>query len=234
MSFFESVKFWLIPYLIKKNLLKQEVFTFTELNKSLAKYLPFDFKIKVPNGHGNIKILRVLLSEPKSRLGYIKADLTCLFDIYCFNEHIFSANLEVDILGKPVFIKEKSVIRGKDIEIGTFNIADENLVMVEQTKKVLSKFYPSFVGDLLSLTFTTALTSIDDIIDVKSYMSLFINQSTQHILAIHRSKIENELFACFDNGDIQFRLEDCFFEEYVFATYGKDIIVKDQQLICRF
>lgn len=234
MTISEKIKFWLVPYLIKTNLLQEEKFTLTQLNKSLDEYLPFNFKIKVPNGIGNIKVLQVKLSESSSDKGFIKACLSCLFDIHCLNEHIFSANIEVDILGKPSFLKDKAVIRGENIKMGTFVITNENLVMVKQTKSKLSTFYPSIIDNILSLTVGSVLTSIDDIIDVKSYMSLFVNQSTQHILAMHRTKIENELFNSFDNGDIQFRLENCFFEEKVFAAYGKDIIVRDQHLVCRF
>ncbi len=232
MSILERVQQWLIPKLIKLKFVKQVTFPLAQLTDDMQIYLPFDIKFSVPNGEGIVIITHAQLTENKN--GLISAKLNGTLDIQCMGEHLYSSNIHIELLGKPIFIKEKSVIRATNVEIGQVNLAGDNLVVVHNTRKIIAKLSNNILGQMWSLTVGTALGILDDVTDMRGYIALFVNRSSQRILELHRKEIETNLISSFSNGDIEYTLEETIFDEKLFIKYGKDILVENEGLTFRF
>ena len=232
MSILEKIQQWLVPKLIKLKFIKQVTFSLATLTDDIKIYLPFDIKFSVPNGDGIVIISHVQLAENKN--GLVQAKLKGTLDIQCMGEHLYSSNIQIELVGKPVFIKEKSVIRTTNVEIGQVNLADDNLVVVHNTRKILAKLSNNILGHMWSLTVGTALGFLDNVTDMRGYIALFINKSSHRILELHRKEIESNLIASFSNGDFEYILEETIFDEKLFIKYGKDILVENEGLTFRF
>jgi hypothetical protein len=232
MSTLEKLRQWFIPKMIKLGYIKQVAFSFPELINDIQIYLPFDIKFSVPNGHGLVIISDVHLAENIN--GLVKAQLQGTLDIECMGEHLYNSKITIEVFGKPVFMKEHSVIRATNVAIGSVNLADDNLMMVHNTRKILRKLSNNLLGQMWSLTVGTALGILDNVTDMNSYIALFVNKSSHRILALHRREIETNLIQSFSNGDIEYTLEETIFDEKLFIKYGKDIVVENEGLTFRF
>lgn len=232
MSILEKTKQWLIPKLIKLKFVKQVVLPFSELTDDIQVHLPFDIKFSVPNGNGFVIISSVDLTE--YRQGMMKANLKGTLDIKCMGEHLYSSNIQIELFGKPLFIKEKSVIRATDVVIGQINLADDNLIVVHKVRKAMSKLSNNLVKNMYSLTMGTALGFIDNVTDMKGYIANFVNEKSHKILELHRIEIESNLIESLTNGDLEYALEEAISNESLFIKYGKDIIVENNGLTFRF
>lgn len=232
MSILEKIQQWLVPKLIELKFVKQVTFSLAELTDDMQIYLPFDIKFSVPNGDGLVIISHVQLAENKN--GLMNAKLKGTLDIQCLGEHLYSSNIHIDLFGKPIFIKEKSVIRATNVEIGQVNLADDNLMVVHNTRKILAKLSNNILGHMWSLTVGTALGFLDNVTDMKGYIALFVNKSSHRILELHRKEIESNLIASFSNGDFEYTLEETIFNEKLFIKYGKDILLENDGLTFRF
>lgn len=232
MTFQEKIQQWLVPKLIELKFVKQVAFSFAELIDDMQIYLPFDIKFSVPNGEGLVIISQVQLAENKK--GLVNAKLTGTLDIQCMGEHLYSSNIHIELFGKPIFIKDKSVIRATNVEIGQVHLADDNLVVVHNTRKILAKLSNNILGHVWSLTMGTALGFLDNVTDMRGYIAVFVNKSSHRILELHRKEIESNLIASFSNGDFEYTLEEIIFDEQLFMKYGKDILVENKGLTFRF
>lgn len=228
----EKIQQWLTPILIKLKIIKQVAFSLAELTDDIQIYLPFDIKFSVPRGNGFVIISHVQLAEYKN--GLLSANLKGTLDIQCMGEHLYNSNIQIELFGKPIFIKEKSVIRATNVEIGKIYLADDNLVMANNARKVIAKLSPNIMGHMYALTVGTALTILDNVTDMKGYVANFVNKNSQRILELHRKEIESNLIESLSNGDIEYSLEENISDENLFIKYGKDILVENEGLTFRF
>ncbi len=232
MSIVEKIQQWFIPKLIKLKIIKQVTFSLAELTEDVQVYLPFDIKFSVPNGHGFVIISSVELAEYKN--GLLIANLKGTLDIRCMGEHLYSSNIHIEIFGQPIFLKEKSAIRATNVEIGQINLANDNLVVAQNARKIIAKLSNNIVGQMYNLTMGTALSFIGNVTDMKGYIANFINKKSHKILDLHRAEIEDNLIESLTNGDLEYTLEDTIPDEKLFIQYGKDIIVENEGLTFRF
>jgi len=232
MSIVEKIQQWFIPKLIKLKFIKQVAFPLTELIDDIQVHLPFDIKFSVPNGNGFVIISHVQVAEHKN--GLLKAQLKGTLDIRSMGEHLYSSNIKIELFGKPIFIKEKSVIRATDVKIGKINLADDNLVLAQNARKVIAKLSNNVIGHMYTLTVGTALVFLDNVTDMKGYIANFINKNSHRILELHRKEIESNLIESLSNGDLEYTLEEDIFDENLFIKYGKDILVENEGLTFRF
>lgn len=232
MSIVEKIQQWFIPILIKLKIIKQVAFSLTELTDDIQVHLPFDIKFSVPNGNGFVIISHVQLAEHQN--GLLSAKLKGTLDIQCMGEHLYNSNIQIELFGKPIFIKEKSVIRATDVVIGKINLADDNLVMASNVRKVIAKLSPNIMGHMYALTIGTALSILDNVTDMKGYIANFVNKNSHRILELHRQEIESNLIDSLSNGDLEYTLEENILDENLFIKYGKDILVENQGLTFRF
>jgi hypothetical protein len=232
MSTVEKIQQWLTPILIKLKIVKQVTFSLAELTDDIQIYLPFDIKFSVPNGNGFVIISHVQLAEHQN--GLLSAKLKGTLDIQCMGEHLYNSNIQIELFGKPIFIKEKSVIQAADVAIGQITLADDNLVVAHNARKVIAKLSNNIVGQMCALTMGTALVFIDNVTDMKGYIANFVNKSSHRILELHRKEIESNLIDSLSNGDLEYTLEEKIFDEQLFIKYGKDILVENEGLTFRF
>jgi hypothetical protein len=232
MSMLEKTQQWLKSKLIELKFVKQVTFSFAELTDDLQIYLPFDIKFSVPNGDGFVIISDVQLSEYKN--GLVSATLKGTLDIQCMGEHLYNSSIQIELFGRPIFIKEQSVIRATDVEIGQVNLADDNLVVARNARKIIAKLSNNIVGHMCSLTMGTALVFLGNVTDMKGYIANFVNKSSHRILELHRKEIESNLIAGLSNGDFEYTLEETILDEKLFIKYGKDILVENEGLTFRF
>lgn len=232
MSTVEKIQQWFIPILIKLKIIKQVTFSLAELTDDIQVYLPFDIKFSVPNGNGFVIISHLLLTENQD--GLLSAKLKGTLDIQCMGEHLYSSTINIELFGKPIFIKEKSVIRATNVEIGQINLADDNLVMANNARKIIAKLSPNIMGHMYAWTVGTALTILDNVTDMKGYISNFVNKNSHRILELHRNEIESNLIESLSNGELEYTLEETIFDENLFIKYGKDILVENEGLTFRF
>jgi hypothetical protein len=228
MSIVEKMQQWLIPILIKLKIIKQVAFPLAELTNDIQIYLPFDIKFSVPNGTGFVIISDVQLAEHQK--GLLRAELKGTLDIQCMGEHLYSSKIQIELFGKPIFIKEKSVIRATDVVIGQINLADDNLVVAHNARKIVAKLSNNVLGQIMG----TALIFLDNVTDMKGYVANFVNKSSHRILELHRKEIESNLMDSLSNGDVEYTLEETIFDEQLFIKYGKDILVENKGLTFRF
>jgi hypothetical protein len=228
MSIVEKVQQWLTPILIKLKIIKQVAFPLAELTNDIQIYLPFDIKFSVPNGTGFVIISDVQLAEHQK--GLLRAELKGTLDIQCMGEHLYSSKIQIELFGKPIFIKEKSVIRATDVVIGQINLADDNLVVAHNARKIVAKLSNNVLGQIMG----TALIFLDNVTDMKGYVANFVNKSSHRILELHRKEIESNLMDSLSNGDVEYTLEETIFDEQLFIKYGKDILVENKGLTFRF
>ncbi len=232
MSIVEKIQQWFIPKLIQLKIIKQVSFTLAELTHDMQDYLPFDIKFSVPNGDGFVIISSVELAEFKQ--GLVHATLKGTLDIRCLGEHLYSSNIQIELFGKPIYLKEKSVIRATEVEIGEIILSDDNLVVAQNVRKAIAKLSNNILGQMYALTMGTALSFVGNITDMKSYMANFINKSSHKVLELHRKDIESKLLESFSNGDLEYTLEEVIPDENLFIKYGKDIVVENEGLTFRF
>lgn len=232
MSIVEKIQQWFIPKLIQLKFIKKVTFTLAELTDDIQDYLPFDIKFSVPNGHGFVIISSVRLAEYQN--GLLVANLKGTLDIRCMGEHLYNSTIQIEIFGKPIFLKEESVIRATNIEIGQINLADDNLVVAQNAKKIIGRLGNNIVGQMYNLTMGSALSFIGNVTDMKGYVANFINKKSHKILELHRNEIERNLIDSLSNGDLEYTLEDTIPDEKLFIQYGKDIIVENEGLTFRF
>ncbi len=232
MSTVEKIQQWFIPKLIKFKIIKQVTFSLAELTDDIKIYLPFDIKFSVPNGNGFVIISQVKLAEYKN--GLLIADLKGTLDIQCMGEHLYSSSIHIEIFGRPAFLKDEAVIRATDVEIGQIILADDDLVVTHNVRKVIAKLSNNIVGKVYNLTMGTALSFIGNVTDMKGYVANFINKNSHRILELHRNEIENNLIESLTNGDLEYTLEESIFDEKLFIKYGKDILVENEGLTFRF
>jgi hypothetical protein len=228
MSIVEKIQQWLIPILIKLKFIKQVAFSLAELTDDIQVHLPFDIKFSVPNGNGFVIISDVQLAEHQT--GLLSAKLKGTLDIQCMGEHLYSSKIQIELFGKPIFIKEKSVIRATDVVIGQINLADDNLVVAHNARKIIGKLSNNVLGQMMG----TALVFLDNVTDMKGYVANFVNKSSHRILELHRKEIESNLIDSLSNGDLEYTLEDTILDEQLFIKYGKDILVENEGLTFRF
>jgi hypothetical protein len=228
MSIVEKIQQWLTPILIKLKIVKQVTFSLAELTDDIQIYLPFDIKFSVPNGNGFVIISHLQLAE--HRKGLLSAKLKGTLDIQCMGEHLYNSNIQIELFGKPIFIKEKSVIRATDVVIGQINLADDNLVVANNARKIIAKLSNNILGQIMG----TALVFLDNVTDMKGYVANFVNKSSHRILELHRKEIEINLIDSLSNGDLEYTLEESIFDEQLFIKYGKDILVENEGLTFRF
>ncbi|MFT7409896.1 MAG: hypothetical protein ACI9EX_000476 [Oleispira sp.] len=228
MSIVEKIQQWLIPILIKLKIIKQVAFSLAELTDDIQIHLPFDIKFSVPNGNGFVIISDVQLTEHQK--GLLSAKLKGTLDIQCMGEHLYSSNIQIELFGKPIFIKEKSVIRATDVVIGKINLADDNLVVAHNARKIIAKLSNNVLGQIMG----TALVFLDNVTDMKGYIANFVNKSSHRVLELHRKEIESNLIDSLSNGDLEYTLEDTILDEQLFIKYGKDILVENEGLTFRF
>ncbi|MFT5707257.1 MAG: hypothetical protein ACI9ES_001548 [Oceanospirillaceae bacterium] len=228
MSLVEKIRQWLVPILIKLKVIKQVAFSLAELIDDIQIHLPFDIKFSVPNGNGFVIISHVQLAEHEK--GLLSAQLMGTLDIQCMGEHLYSSNIQIELFGKPIFIKEKSVIRATDVVIGQINLADDNLVVAHNARKVIAKLSNNVLGQIMG----TALVFLDNVTDMKSYIANFVNKSSHRILELHRKEIESNLIDSLSNGDLEYTLDETIFDEQLFIKYGKDLLVENEGLSFRF
>jgi hypothetical protein len=145
-------------------------------------------------------------------------------------EHLYNSNIQIELFGKPIFIKEKSVIRATDVVIGQINLADDNLVVAHNARKIITKLSNNVLGQIMG----TALVFLDNVTDMKGYVANFVNKSSHRILELHRKEIESNLIDSLSNGDVEYTLEETIFDEQLFNKYGKDILVENEGLTFRF
>lgn len=232
MSIVEKIQQWFIPQLIKFKIIKQVSFTLAELTDDIQEYLPFDIKFSVPNGKGFVIISSVELAEYQQ--GLLRATLKGTLDIQCMGEHLYNSNIQIELFGKPIFIKDESVIRVADVEIGQINLSDDNLVVAQNVRKAIAKLSNNIVGQMYALTMKPALSFVGNVTDMKGYMTHFINKSSHKVLELHRKDIESSLLESFSNGDLEYTLEEAISDENLFIKYGKDIVVENEGLTFRF
>jgi hypothetical protein len=232
MSIVEKIQQWFIPKLIKLKIIKQVTFSLAELTDDVQVYLPFDIKFSVPNGNGFVIISSIQVSEYEN--GLLVANLKGTLDIQCMGEHLYNSTIQIEIFGRPIFLKEKSVIRATDVEVGQINLANDNLVVAQNARKIIAKLSNNIVGQMYSLTMGTALSFIGNVTDMKGYVANFINKKSHKILELHRKDIEGNLIESLSNGDLEYTLEDTIPDEKLFIQYGKDIIVENEGLTFRF
>jgi hypothetical protein len=232
MSTVEKIQQWFIPILIKLKIIKQVDFSLAELTDDIQIYLPFDIKFSVPNGNGFVIISQLQLAEYKN--GLLSAKLKGTLDIQCMGEHLYNSNIQIELRGKPIFIKEKSVIRATDVEIGQISLVDDNLVMANNARKIIAKLSPNIMGHMYALTVGTALNILDNVTDMKGYIANFVNKNSHRILELHRKEIESNLIESLSSGDLDYTLEESIFDENIFIKYGKDILVENEGLTFRF
>jgi len=232
MSIVEKIQQWLIPMLIKLKIIKQVAFSLAELTDDIQIHLPFDIKFSLPNGNGFVIISHVQVAEYQN--GLLAAKLKGTLDIQCMGEHLYSSNIQIELLGKPIFIKEKSVIRATNVEIGQINLADDNLVVASNARKVIAKLSNNIVGHMYALTVGKAFGFLDNVTDVKGYIANVVNKSSHRILELHRKEIESNLITSLSNGDLEYTLEETILDEKLFIKYGKDILVENEGLTFRF
>jgi hypothetical protein len=228
MSIVEKIQQWLSPILIKLKIVKQVTFSLSELTDDIQIYLPFDIKFSVPNGNGFVIISHVQLAEHQD--GLLSAKLKGTLDIQCMGEHLYNSNIQIELFGKPIFIKEKSIIRATKVVIGQINLADDNLVVAHNARKVIAKLSNNILGQMMG----TALVFLDNVTDMKGYIANFVNKSSHRILELHRKEIESNLIDSLSNGDLEYTLEESIFDEQLFIKYGKDILVENEGLTFRF
>jgi hypothetical protein len=228
MSIVEKIQQWLSPILIKLKIVKQVTFSLAELTDDIQIYLPFDIKFSVPNGNGFVIISHVQLAEHQD--GLLSAKLKGTLDIQCMGEHLYNSNIQIELFGKPIFIKEKSIIRATKVVIGQINLADDNLVVAHNARKVIAKLSNNILGQMMG----TALVFLDNVTDMKGYIANFVNKSSHRILELHRKEIESNLIDSLSNGDLEYTLEESIFDEQLFIKYGKDILVENEGLTFRF
>lgn len=232
MSLVEKIQQWFIPKLIKLKIIKQVTFSLAELTDDIKVYLPFDIKFSVPNGNGFVIISSVQLAEYKN--GLLVANLKGTLDIQCMGEHLYNSSIQIEIFGKPIFLQEESVIRATNVEIGQIILADDNLVVAHNARKVIAKLSNNIVGQMYNLTMGTALSFIGNVTDMKGYVANFINKKSHRILELHRKEIESNLIESLSNGDLEYTLEETIPDEKLFIKYGKDILVENEGLTFRF
>jgi hypothetical protein len=228
MSIVEKIQQWLSPILIKLKIVKQVTFSLSELTDDIQIYLPFDIKFSVPNGNGFVIISHVQLAEHQD--GLLSAKLKGTLDIQCMGEHLYNSNIQIELFGKPIFIKEKSIIRATKVVIGQINLADDNLVVAHNARKIIGKLSNNILGQMMG----TALVFLDNVTDMKGYIANFVNKSSHRILELHRKEIESNLIDSLSNGDLEYTLEESIFDEQLFIKYGKDILVENEGLTFRF
>jgi hypothetical protein len=228
MSIVEKIQQWLSPILIKLKIVKQVTFSLAELTDDIQIYLPFDIKFSVPNGNGFVIISHVQLAEHQD--GLLSAKLKGTLDIQCMGEHLYNSKIQIELFGKPIFIKEKSIIRATKVVIGQINLADDNLVVAHNARKVIAKLSNNILGQMMG----TALVFLDNVTDMKGYIANFVNKSSHRILELHRKEIESNLIDSLSNGDLEYTLEESIFDEQLFIKYGKDILVENEGLTFRF
>lgn len=232
MSIVERIQQWFIPKLIRFKIIKQVSLSFSEITDDIQVYLPFDIKFSVPNGNGFVIISSVQLAEYKG--GLLIANLKGTLDIQCMGEHLYNSSIQIELFGKPIYLKEKSVIRATSVEIGQIILADDNLVVAKNARKLIAKLSNNIVGQMYSLTMGTALAFIGNVTDMKGYVANFINKNSHRVLELHRKEIESNLIESLSNGDLEYTLEETISDEDLFIKYGKDIIVENEGLTFRF
>jgi hypothetical protein len=232
MSIAENIQKWLIPKLIKLKIIKKITFTLTDLSNEIKEHLPFDIKFSVPNGNGFVIISHVKVAEYQN--GLLKANMSGTLDIQCMGEHLYSSNIQIELFGKPIFIKEESAIRAKDVRIGKMILAEDNLVMASNARKIIAKLSDNVLGRMYDLTMGTALSILGSVTDMKGYVANFVNKNSHRILELHRREIESNLIESLSNGDLEYTLEEDIPDENLFIKYGTDIVVENEGLTFKF
>jgi hypothetical protein len=232
MSIVENIQKWLVPKLIKFKIIKKITFTLADLSNEIKEHLPFDIKFSVPNGNGFVIISHVQVAEYQN--GLLKANMSGTLDIQCLGEHLYSSNIQIELFGKPLFLKEESAIRATDVRIGKMTLAEDNLVMASNARKVIAKLSDNVLGRMYDLTMGTALSILGNVTDMKGYVTNFVNKNSHRILELHRKEIENNLIESLSNGDLEYTLEEDIPDENLFIKYGTDIVVENEGLTFKF
>jgi hypothetical protein len=148
-------------------------------------------------------------------------------------EHFYNTNLMIEVFFVPTYLKQASVIRGDQVSVGEIKLTESNIAILDKSKKVMTRVMPSIVGSVASIIGSMANPNGENV-TVDRYASLLFDKSGQKILELYRSDIERVISTSFKEGDIQFKLDEAVFEERLFATYGREVVVEEDNLFFRF
>jgi hypothetical protein len=233
MLFIKRVRQIITTYLVRFKLVKDFAIPLDELNQKLKDYLPFSLNFRVPKGQGDISICDIQLVKDAENPGAIKAILACEFKLSMLGEHFYNTNLMIEVFFVPSYIKLESVIRGEQVSIGELKLTESNIALLDKSKKAISRVMPTIVGGVVSILGSMTSTKGEGL-NVDRYASLLFDKSGQKIIELYRSDIERVVAASFKEGDLKFKLDEAVFEERLFATYGREVVVEEDNLYFRF
>jgi hypothetical protein len=233
MLFIKRIRQIITTYLVRFKLVKDFSVSLNELNQKLMDYLPFSLNIRVPKGKGEISVRDIQLVKAADSPGIIKAILACEFKLSMLGEHFYNTNLMIEVFFVPTYLKQASVIRGDQVSVGEIKLTESNIALLDKSKKVMTRVMPSIVGSVASIIGSMANPNGENV-TVDRYASLLFDKSGQKILELYRSDIERVISTSFKEGDIQFKLDEAVFEERLFATYGREVVVEEDNLFFRF
>ncbi len=234
-----SFKDWIARLLIRTKRIKESVYTLEELSDSVSQQLPHVHELDVPGGvlsKGELVIMDgslILEANDRAALGFL---LHTSIDVAIGGQTLYRAHIDVLACASVWFNAEKKCLSFKDCEIRSLTLKNDSYFFLESSANIVKSLTPSLFRGVIGATLDTAVGMINKVSDteLKHYLAMVADSGKQSVLDYHRAEVEQEIEDLIQLGELDYPLDENDFEEALFAELGKDIEVRDNQLVFKF
>ncbi|MEC7825606.1 MAG: DUF1439 domain-containing protein [Pseudomonadota bacterium] len=220
--------------LLKTGRLTFDAFTEAELNDIVRPYFPIKVPLEVPIGEGSFECLEGQLTMPLST-NRLTLQLFCSVEIRALGTTIYRAHVAVSVSALPNYFPASRTLRFTDVRVDVVHLLNDRYSLLKDTQFIIDKLLPgplSGLSSLLGQPLRSALSIVTagSTEQALAYLRLYLQGNTQRILDYHKPKIEQQLLNELESRAIGYTLSDEVWREFLFARWGKRVVVEDKSL----
>jgi len=184
--------------------------------------------IDVPRGKGQFTLNKVQITLP-NKCNYIEAKAEGGMEITYLGNPIYRAHLAIVVQAKPYYEHTNNKVLLTDLCIADIYLINDEYSVLKDTTSLLNQIVPSPVLSMVTGTMKTAfnLMTGSTATEASRYLQMYIGGSKQKVLDFHKPQLERHIIDLAASDDMQYSLDKTDFEESLFMSFGKEVVVED-------
>jgi hypothetical protein len=236
MTLYKKIQDWAARLLIRSKRLKEVRYNAQQLDEMIGECLPHSEEIEVPGGRAKLIVMTAQVCVGNNNMEGLVIKLLCSLDISSLNRQLYRAHLNAEVKALPYYHKAQKTIRFKETKITELTLVNDEYLLIKNANDTIKSLTPNILKGIVNVTIGSAIGVMSEVATpaVKEYLTVFTEANKQKVLDLHRFQIEKMLHNLISNGDIEYQLEACDFEEKIFADLGQQIDVDEHNVVFKF
>lgn len=220
--------------LVKSSKLTFDQFSEKELEDIALDYLPFEERLDVPIGEGNLTCLDAKLTMP-AHTNRLTVELLSNIEIRVLGTTIYQTHVIVGLSSIVNYFSARKALLIQDIQVDFIHLVNDKHSILKNTQFIIDQLIPKPLSGLSSvigapLRSALNIVSAGSSEQVLRYLNLYINGSSQKVLDYHRPRITQQLISRIEDLAPNYTMNPEKWRECLFSHLGKRVAIEENTL----